>query len=64
MRTTVNLPEGLLNEALQITQIKTKTALIIQALEDIVRKNKVAEIKQYKGRIDLDIDLAVLRGRQ
>ncbi|MBL4701408.1 MAG: type II toxin-antitoxin system VapB family antitoxin [Phycisphaeraceae bacterium] len=64
MRTTLDLPESLIDEAMQITQIKTKTALIIQALEDIVRKNKVAGIKKFKGKIDLDIDLSVLRERK
>jgi len=64
MRTTLDLPQSLVDEAMQITHIKTKTALIIQALEDIVRKNKVAGIKKFKGKINLDIDISVLRERK
>ena len=64
MRTTLDLPKSLIDEAMQITQIKTKTAVIIQALEDLVRKKKISRLKKYKGKIDLDIDLAVLRDRK
>ncbi|MGB5685014.1 MAG: type II toxin-antitoxin system VapB family antitoxin [Candidatus Electrothrix sp.] len=64
MRTTLDIPENLITEAMQLTSIKTKTALIIRALEELVRKNKIAEIKKYKGRIDLDVDLDVLRNRK
>ena len=63
MRTTLNLPENLLLEAMKVTHIQTKTKVIITALEELVRKSKIAELKQFKGQIDLDIDLDVLRGR-
>ena len=64
MRTTLDLPESLLNEAMNITHTKTKTALIINALENLVRKSKLAGLKAYKGKIDLNIDLNSLRNRQ
>lgn len=64
MRTTLNLPEDLLNEAMKATNIQTKTKVIITALEELIRKSKIAEIKQFKGKLDdLDIDLNTLRGR-
>lgn len=63
MRTTLDLPENLLNEAMKATQIKTKTKVIITALEELIRKSKIAELKKYKGKIDLDIDLDTIRGR-
>ena len=43
MRTSLNMPRSLLDEAMQLTRAKTKTALIISALEDLVRRNKIAE---------------------
>ncbi len=64
MRTTLDLPEELLFEAMKLTKIKTKTKVIITALEDLIRQYKIAEIKSYKGKIDLDIDLDSLRGRK
>jgi len=64
MRTTLDLPEELLIEAMQATNIQTKTKVIITALEELIRKSKISEIKNYKGKVDLDIDLDSLRGRQ
>ncbi len=64
MRTTLDLPEELLSEAMKITHIQTKTKVIIRALEELIRKTKISEIKHYKGKVDLDIDLKTLRSRQ
>ncbi len=64
MRTTLDIPEGLINEALRITQSRTKTELIKLALENIIQKNKIMSLKKYRGKIDLDIDLNTLRKRQ
>jgi hypothetical protein len=63
MRTTLDLPEELINEAMKATHIRTKTRVIITALEELIRKSKISEIKQYKGKIDLAIDLDSIRGR-
>ena len=63
MRTTLNLPENLLNEAMKVTHTDTKTAVIVKALEELVRKSKISDIKKYRGKIDLDIDLNELRDR-
>jgi hypothetical protein len=64
MRTTLDLPEDLVEEAMKATNIKTKTKVIVAALEQLIRKSKIAEIKNYKGQVDLDIDLNELRGRK
>ena len=61
MRTTLDIPENLLSEAMRITRTKTKTAVIILALEELIRKARIAELKQFKGKIELDIDLDNLR---
>ncbi len=63
MRTTLDLPENLINEAMKVTHTKTKTAVIVKALEELVRKSKISDLKKYRGKIDLDIDLDELRDR-
>ena len=63
MRTTLDLPENLLNEAMKATKTDTKTAVIIKALEELVRKEKISDIKEYRGKIDLDINLDEIRDR-
>ena len=57
MRTTLDLPEDLVVEAMKVSDIKTKTKVIITALEQLIKKSKISEIKKYKGQIDLDVDL-------
>jgi len=63
MRTTLDLPEKLVSEALKITNSKTKTEVITLALENLIRKEKIKNIKKYKGKIKLNIDLDSLRNR-
>jgi len=64
MRTTLDLPEDLLIEAMKTTHISTKTKVIITALEQLITKSKISEIKKYKGQIDLGLNLDELRGRK
>jgi Arc/MetJ family transcription regulator len=40
MRTTLDLPEDLLLEAMKTTHIQTKTKVIITALEELIRNQK------------------------
>ena len=64
MRTTLDLPEGLLKEAMESTHIQTKTKVIITALEELIRKSRISGLKKFKGKIDLDIDMDAVRGRK
>jgi hypothetical protein len=64
MRTTLDIPERLIADAMKASRIDTKTKVIITALEDLIRKSKISKIKKFKGKIDVDIDLNAVRGRQ
>ena len=63
MRTTLDLPESLINEAMALTHINTKTDLIKTALQNLIQKEKIKDLKQYFGKINLDIDLDTMRRR-
>jgi|GEM_PF-261365 len=63
MRTTLDLPESLIQEAMDLTRIKTKTEVIKTALQNLIQKEKVKDLKKYYGKIELDIDLDNLRNR-
>jgi len=63
MRTTLDLPEDLLKEAMDVTHIPTKTKVITTALKELIRKSRVSELKEFKGKVDLPIDLDTIRGR-
>lgn len=63
MRTTLDLPESLLKEAMHVTHTRTKTAVIIRALEELLTKSKISNLKQYRGKIELDMNLDEIRDR-
>jgi Arc/MetJ family transcription regulator len=63
MRTTLDLPDILVQNAMKVSHQKTKTAVIITALQDLVRKSRLQELRQFKGQVNLDINLNVLRKR-
>ncbi len=63
MRTTLDLPEQLVQDAVKASRQKTKTAAIITALQEFVRKTRLRDLRGFKGRVDLDIDLDALRKR-
>jgi len=63
MRTTLDLPESLINEAMKSSHQKTKTAVIITALNDLIRKNKLQQLRAFRGKVDINLDLNQLRKR-
>lgn len=64
MRTTLDLPDVLIQNAMKVSHQKTKTAVIITALQDLVRKSRLQELRQFKGQVNLDMNLNVLRKRK
>jgi len=64
MRTTLDLPEELIKKAMKATRIETKTKVIITALEELIRKAKISELKKFRGKVNLEMDLDVIRGRK
>jgi metal-responsive CopG/Arc/MetJ family transcriptional regulator len=63
MRTTLDLPEKLIEEAMKTTHIAKKTDLIKVALQNLIQKEKSKNLKEYFGKVDLDIDLDAMRNR-
>jgi hypothetical protein len=63
MRTTLELPDTLVREAMDLTKISTKTGIIKYALENIIQQQKIKELSNYFGKVNLEIDLDKLRKR-
>ena len=57
MRTTVDLPEDLLEEACRRTVGETVRQTLILALEELIRRVKREELRGLAGKIRLDVDL-------
>jgi Arc/MetJ family transcription regulator len=63
MRTTVDLPEDLLEKARRATDSKTMRETIILGLEELVKKDLREQLRQLAGKIQIDFDPAISRGR-
>lgn len=63
MRTTLDLNDVLIDEAMKITGEKTKTSVIHRALTDLIRREKTLKLLDYAGKVDISIDLDASRGR-
>lgn len=63
MHTSLNINNDLLAEAMQLSGRKTKTDTITYALQTLIRQERLQQLKQYGGKIDLGINLDELRGR-
>jgi len=61
MRTTLDLPDDLLNEAMRLSKAKTKTGAIVLSLQELINRRKIEQLRKLKGKLDLDIDLDSLR---
>ncbi|MDP2903557.1 MAG: type II toxin-antitoxin system VapB family antitoxin [Methylovulum sp.] len=57
MKTTLDLPDELMTEAMQLTKFKTNAQVVILALQEFVKKNKVAGLKAYKDKVDFDVSI-------
>jgi Arc/MetJ family transcription regulator len=63
MRTTLDLPEDLLNDAQTALGFRSKTDTVIMALRTLVRQHRIDELKSLMGKVKLDIDIATSRRR-
>ena len=64
MRTTLDLPEKLMADAMKATHQRTKTAVIVTALEDLVRKSRIRKLRSFRGKVEIDVDLNASRKRR
>jgi hypothetical protein len=49
MKTTVDIPENELKEAMRFMKAKTKREAVVKALEDFNRRRRMAELVKYSG---------------
>jgi Arc/MetJ family transcription regulator len=64
VRTTLDLPNGLLAEAQQACGAKTKTMTVVMALQQLVNAAKIEQLRFLRGKVRLDVDLKALRGER
>ncbi len=63
MRTTLDLPADLVEEAKGLLGLHTKTEVVIAALRELVRARKRDGLKGLAGQVDVEVDIAASRRR-
>ena len=63
MRTTLDLPEPLIEEARRLLGFKSKTDTVVVSLQELVRHSRIEELKAMLGKVRLEIDLPKSRRR-
>ena len=56
MRTTLDLPEELVEQARLAVGFKSKTDTVVFALREVVRRQRIDELKQLMGSIRFEFD--------
>lgn len=64
MRTTLDIPEGLLEEARSLLGFKSKTDTVVLSLQELVRRRRIEELKDLFGKVELEIDIPASRSRR
>jgi len=63
MRTTLDLPTGLVEEARDAIGFKSKTDTVVFALKEIVRRKRKDELKDFITKMEFEFDPTEIRQR-
>jgi len=64
MRTNVMIDDALIEEAFNLTKIKTKKELLKTALEELIENRKRKDIREIRGKINFHEDYNYKEMRQ
>jgi Arc/MetJ family transcription regulator len=63
-KTTVFINDSLINEALKVSNLKTKKEVIEAGLRELVRRRNRELLRQELGSFDIDLSLEELKKRR
>jgi Arc/MetJ family transcription regulator len=63
MRTTLDIPADLIEEARRLLGFKSKTDTVVLSLRELVRRRRIDELKALLGKVELDVDVPASRRR-
>ena len=64
MRTTLDLPSGLVEEARSALGYTSKTDTVVFALREVIRRGRLDQLKSLMGKVDFDVDPRELRRKE
>lgn len=56
MKTTLNLPDELVETAMKLSGRKTKTEIVVIAMEEYIRRRKLEQIIGLEGKLSFSDD--------
>jgi Arc/MetJ family transcription regulator len=63
MRTTLDIPEDLIEEARRLLGFKSKTETVVLSLQELIRRRRIEQLKALMGQVTLEIDIPCSRRR-
>jgi Arc/MetJ family transcription regulator len=64
MRTTLDIPDELLDEARRVSHSRTKREAVLAGLEELIRTARLEELRQLRGKVDLYVDFKKSRKKR
>jgi len=56
MKTTLNIPKELLEEAVKLAGVRTKTEAVMLALKELIRRQKIERLIEQTGSVEFSDD--------
>ena len=56
MKTTLNIPRELLEEAVRLAGVRTKTEAVMLALKELIRRQKIERLIEQAGSVEFSDD--------
>jgi Arc/MetJ family transcription regulator len=63
VRTTLEIPEPLLDEAQRLLGARSKSDAVVVSLRELIRRRRIKELKSLLGTVELAIDVPKSRRR-
>ncbi|MCL4491815.1 MAG: type II toxin-antitoxin system VapB family antitoxin [Nitrospirae bacterium] len=52
MKTTLNIPDTLIKEAMSVSKSRTKTEAVIEGLRELIRQRKIERVLSSAGKLE------------
>jgi Arc/MetJ family transcription regulator len=64
MRTTIDIPDDLMERAIRANPSRSKRDVVIAGLGELIRKAEREQLRRMAGTIELDLDLSHSRSKK
>ena len=64
MRSTLDLPEDLIETARETLGFKSKTDTVVFALREVIRRSRLEELKALMGKVTFEFDPLEMREKE